>query len=334
VDNEEDAAENEELDDLQAELADCEALLEISPLAATRLGVEHATTKKRKAELEKAILKLDRKVGKAAVNAAQRELDKANYLELHMERGQIQKRGAEKARQTFVQLQEAQRRQVVYWQQQMQSTAEAELVRQQEWADRSQLLLERHQKVIAEFDKRTAAAKAKAPAATALNEVNVNKSLVTVRRQQQHSFFEEVASGFAPEKLTAISQEDLSNDKGVRACGNLHQLITQWMHAGAAVPFTFQQLAQESAVGSDVLELVSRLLGEQCSLWYQDGPAQVADIIPRQVVIALYGILEKAKLQFEGMEEAKQSATSCLAKLTEQHKKRRISSTEDADEML
>ena len=73
-----------------------------------------------------------------------------------------------------------------------------------------------------------------------------------------------------------------------------------WMNAGAAVPFSFQQLARESAAGQEAKEQVLRLLGQRRELWFGGEPAQDTD-----AVIALFGVLEAAKHQYEGMEEAK-----------------------------
>ena len=122
-----------------------------------------------------------------------------------------------------------------------------------------------------------------------------------------------------------ISEEDLRQPAILSACGNLHQFFQQWVSAGAAVPFSFEQLSQHSAAGSEAKELVLRLLGEQRDLWFRDEAAQDKDLLPRQAVIAVYGILETAKSKYEGLEQAKAAATTCLAALTDQHKKRRLS---------
>lgn len=96
------------------------------------------------------------------------------------------------------------------------------------------------------------------------------------------------------------------------------------MQAGAAVPFSFQQLSIEAQAGADSKMLLLRMLGEQQHLWFSDGPASDADLIPRQAVVAVYGVLEAAKIQYDGLEEAKKLAAASYAKLTEQHKKRRV----------
>ncbi len=95
------------------------------------------------------------------------------------------------------------------------------------------------------------------------------------------------------------------------------------MNAGAAVPFTFQQLARESAAGQEVKELVLRFLGDQRELWYTDKPAWDTDLVPRQAVIALCEVLESAKIQYQGLGEAEKAAATCFAKFTDQHRNRR-----------
>ena len=211
--------------------------------------------------------------------------------------------------------------QVEYWQQQMQSTAENELKRQQEWSDRSDVHAQRHKQVLEEFDKRIAAAKAEAPAADPSLPM---PSTTLVNERAKTCFFETVALDFDPQLLPKISPEDPAQPGVFAACGNLHQLIMHWMNAGAAVPFSFQQFARESPAGQEAKELVLRLLGEQGELWFGGEPAQDTDLVPRQAVIALFGVLEAAKHQYEGMEEAKKAAQTCYAKFAKQHKKRRV----------
>ena len=135
-------------------------------------------------------------------------------------------------------------------------------------------------------------------------------------------FFEVVAMDFDAALLPALSAEDLAKPTVVAACGNLHQLIHCWMNAGAAIPFNFNQLAQEAVAGHEAKQLVMKLLGEQRSLWYADEEAQDTDLVPRQVVLAIYGVLENAEQQYHGIAEAKAAAVTCYAKISEQHGKR------------
>ena len=106
------------------------------------------------------------------------------------------------------------------------------------------------------------------------------------------------------------------------ACGNLHMLLTQWLHAGAAVPFTFAQLAKEASAGTEVKSLVLKLLGEQQALWYQDTPAEDDDLIPRQAVIALLSVLGTAKAKYDARAEITTNATATYTRLVEQHQQR------------
>ena len=318
-----------EQEELRGEMADCEALLEMDSAAAARLGINHKIIKDRLASIEKQLAKPGAKNPAPAVTAAQLFLDKETYAAQHKEKRLIAQRGAAKARRAFVTLQDAQRAHVKYWQDQMQATAEAELVRQQEWSDRDDLLQERHQQVLDEFDRRARSAKAgtseEHEASTAAQAASAVKdgAMKPIWRETL-TFFETVALDFDPSSLPKIDQGDLANAAVVAALGNLHTLLTYWMQAGAAVPFSFQQLSQESVVGKDSMLLTLRMLGEQQNLWYTDGPATETDLLPRQAAIAIYGVLETAKIQYEGLEEAKKNAAVSYGMLTDQHKKRRI----------
>ena len=327
IDKQEEADPDEQSriqEELEGELTDCEALIDLGD-GAKRLGVDLAITKVRLAEVTKLLAQPVDKVPTSAVNAAQLLLDKETYIESHLNRRKGAEKGASKARQAFVQLQEAQRQHVLFWQQEMQQTAESELVRAQEWAERENLLLSRHQEVIAEYDRRILAAKPPAgqldPAPHA---APAACPVPAADWKEKPAFFETVALDFDPQLLPQIAAEDLAKPEIVAALGNLHFLFTHWMQAGAAVPFSFQQLASESKAGSDSKMLVLRMLGEQQHLWFSDGPASDTDLVPRQAVLAVYGVLEAAKIQYEGMEEAKKLAAASYAKLTEQHKKRRV----------
>ena len=316
-----DASAAEALEALRDELCDCEALLELANPG--KLGLDVNVTKARKAELERLIRKTDRDTpgagpAEAAVTTAELELQKALYLKDSKDKQAFANRGAEKARQAFVTLQLAQRKHAEYWQQQLQDTAESELTRQQEWSVRNEVHAQRHKQVLQEFDKRIAANKAEAPAQSA------SPPEPATSWRQKPCFFETVAFEYDQDLLPQMTEEDFARPGALATCGNLYQLLAQWLQAGASIYFTFQQLASVSAAGADTKELILTLLGDQKELWFQESPAAETDLIPRQAVIAVYHVLEVAKLRYDGLEAMKASASAALGQLNDQHKKRRI----------
>ena len=100
-------------------------------------------------------------------------------------------------------------------------------------------------------------------------------------------------------------------------------LLSHWLQAGASIPFTFAQLAQDASAGAEVKELVLRLLGDQKELWYHTTPIEDTDLIPRQAVIALLSVLGTAKAKYDARDEIRNNASATSARFTEQHKKRR-----------
>jgi hypothetical protein len=145
---------------------------------------------------------------------------------------------------------------------------------------------------------------------------------VAVNVRHKLSFFEQTALDLDHAKLPELTEQDLSTATVVTACGNLHTLLTQWLHAGASVPFTFAQLAKEAWVGVEAKPLILKLLGEQHTLWYQGAPAADEDLIPRQAVIALLAVLSSAKAKYEERPEIMTNATATYAKLAAQHQER------------
>jgi hypothetical protein len=211
----------------------------------------------------------------------------------------------------------AQKRHVDYWQQQLQATAESELTRQKEWNDRNDVHAQRHKQVLNEYDKRIAAAKAAAPAQAAPPPEPATSG------RQNHCFFETVALEYDADLLPQMTEEDFARPGALESCGNLYQLLSQWLQAGASIPFTFQQMAAVSTAGKDTKELVLTLLGDQKDLWFQDTPAADGDLLPRQAVIAVHHVLEMAKQRYNGLEEMKAAASTALTKLRDHHEARK-----------
>ena len=309
------AKAKEQVEDLKGELADCEAFLEIGD-RAKKMGIDVSITKARITELKKMIEKADKKVPAQKATAAELALSKEKYLERHKEKGLRANKAAQTARTNFVLLQQAQQRQIDYWKKELQRTAEEQSERQDQWARREDDLLERHHEVLAEFDER---------ASQMEDHVEENPAAAAAAPDQRKElvFFERVALDFDPDKLPAMSKDDLDNPLVLATCGNLHKLLSQWLSAGAAIPFTFDQVAQEAIVGKDAKELILRLLGAQTELWFNGTPAQDSDIVPRQAVIAVHTVLTAAKQKYDSKEEHTAAAKTSFTKFTEHHQKRR-----------
>jgi hypothetical protein len=198
------------------------------------------------------------------------------------------------------------------------------MVRQEEWEEREQDLEYRHQQTMREFEQRIALAQKEAEMQNQDSGAQPvqQQAPAAVRERQRPSFFEQTAMDLDHNKLPEITEADLSTTAVATACGNLHMLLTQWLHAGAAIPFTFAQLAKEAWVGTEVKTLVLKLLGEQQALWYQGAPAEDDDLIPRQAVIALLAVLGSAKAKYDAREEVTTNAAATYARLAEQHQQR------------
>ena len=322
VDGRPQAKAKEQVEDFRGELEDCEVFLEMGDRAA-KMGIDLKITKSRIAELKKLIEKAEKKVPER-VSAAELTLLQEKYLERHKEKQTRSRKAAAFARQTFVQLQLAQQAQIDHWTQKLQASADAQMLRQEEWEEREEELEERHQKTMSEFEHRITLAQ-KEPEGQD-QEIAImpaqQQSPASLPERQKAVFFEQTALDFDHSKLPEVTEEDLGNTAAASACANLYVLLTQWLHAGAAVPFTFAQLAKEAAAGAEAKALVLRLLGEQQALWYRSSPAEDNDLIPRQAVIALLSVLGSAKAKYESREEITTNAAATYARLAAQHQQR------------
>ena len=96
----------------------------------------------------------------------------------------------------------------------------------------------------------------------------------------------------------------------------LYQLLTVWSTAGAATPFTFQDLIAHSMMGSDAPLFVRTALGTKWTQWFSADPG-LAHIVPRQVAQLLLASLEKLRAQWQEDEArdniAEQGRTSYAA---------------------
>ena len=158
------------------------------------------------------------------------------------------------------------------------------------------------------------------PPQGAAPEVNLN-----TKRYPMQAEFETVAADFDISRLPQISSADLDNPSKLLACSNLHLLLTQWLQSGAAVPFTFAALAQHSAAGLEVSQLITRLLGTQSTMWFPADKPMDELVLPRQAVLAVYQSLESAKALYEAKECERHEAAKSFSLISAEAKKRRTS---------
>ena len=111
----------------------------------------------------------------------------------------------------------------------------------------------------------------------------------------------------------------------VEACSHLYQLLSGWMGSGANTPFTWETLASTSTAGDEVRELVSRQLGPLMLKWYPNPDVPATGILPRQLVVQLYQVLEGLKAKYVLNQATKESAANSHAVIREAHKRLRAS---------
>ena len=143
---------------LQTALGRCTSLLELSDTEAANCGVDKKVAATKKAELEKAIVKAGKPVKATKVTAAALRLQKEQYEDAYSERAKGPVAGAAKGRAAFVKLQLAQQAYLDYWLKQRNQTAQDELERLELWKARTELKLEQHRLIVAEFDAKISAA--------------------------------------------------------------------------------------------------------------------------------------------------------------------------------
>ena len=94
-------------------------------------------------------------------------------------------------------------------------------------------------------------------------------------------------------------------------------------NAGAAEPFSFQDLISHTLAAQEAPKLVRELLSDQWAHWFaEDVPS--SKILPRQAVLALLATLDRARDAYDGSEENRANALKGYTKLAEAAKKRKL----------
>jgi hypothetical protein len=137
--------------------------------------------------------------------------------------------------------------------------------------------------------------------------------------------FEEIAPDADFDALPEIDIEHLkkANPAALLATGDLFFVLSKWRNAGAAVPFTFQDLIEHTVAALESPKLVRELLADQWSHWFEED-VHGSKILPRQAVLALLATLDRARDQYDGSEENRVNATNGYKKLAEAAKKRKL----------
>ena len=107
--------------------------------------------------------------------------------------------------------------------------------------------------------------------------------------------------------------------------GQLFQLLSAWIEAGAATPLTFQDLMDHATMGADTPLFMRSALGTAWEKWFVNQP-QAQDTVPRQVVILLHTSLTRLRNHWEDAEktgEIAEAAQGSYAAMIGQSKKRR-----------
>ena len=137
--------------------------------------------------------------------------------------------------------------------------------------------------------------------------------------------FEEISDDADFDALPEIDIEHLKtmNPLALQATGDLFFVLSRWRNAGAAMPFTFQDLTEHTVAATEAPQLVRELLAEQWACWFaNDVPAEM--VVPRQAALALLATLDRAKDQYDGSEEIRANALQGFKKITEAAKKRKL----------
>ena len=109
----------------------------------------------------------------------------------------------------------------------------------------------------------------------------------------------------------------------LQATGDLFFVLSKWRNAGAAVPFTFQDLINHTVAAAEAPKLVRELLGDLWGCWFGEDVLP-NKIVPRQTALALLATLDRARDQYDGSEEARANALNGFKSLAEAAKKRKL----------
>ena len=113
----------------------------------------------------------------------------------------------------------------------------------------------------------------------------------------------------------------------LEACSNLHALLSHWSLGGSNTPFTFAELAASSVAGSDVYQLIRKIMGGKIWMtWFKRSDAD--SILPRQSVTALWFVLVDLSSRISSKKHedtaSRKMAASAYVVLQDKFEKRKI----------
>ena len=85
-----------------------------------------------------------------------------------------------------------------------------------------------------------------------------------------------------------------SSTEKLFAHGQLHQLLQSWSDAGAAIPFSFNDLTAHTTFAAECPMVIRSILGTQWPKWFVENPG-ATQTVPRQAAIMCLQALDKLK---------------------------------------
>ena len=141
-------------------------------------------------------------------------------------------------------------------------------------------------------------------------------------QDQMMASFDAVGPGLTEDHLPVLVAGDIAGPV-MRACGLTWWLLSRWLGAGAAAPFTVEDAAKELHLKPDeVVEVFNVALGDQKGHW----KCGLQDILPRQFCLLVHQSLARLKETYETGQEvqgAQQQARDAYVALDALAKKRR-----------
>ena len=281
---------------LQTALARCATLLELSDEEAAACGVDKKVAATKKGELEKAIGKANKPAKAAKVTAAALRLQREVYVDDHTTRAKGPVAGAAKGRAAFVKLQRAQQAHLDYWVAQRDQTAKDELVRLQLWQERTNLKLEQHRLVLAEYDERIATADtdaggagagvggAAAAAAPVAGEPPACPCPVAKTAKVADLYLTAVISPVELPTPTPLKDTETEKTEAVQALWGAIEAVSVMP---GAVPASYAQMGTTAALAE---ELVGSTVWKK---YYADRSINDNDVMPRHLILRLSTQLTK-----------------------------------------
>ena len=279
---------------LKTALTRCLSLLELTDDEAASCGVDKKVAVAKKGELEKAITKAGKPAKATKVTEASLRLQREDYVDEYNLRAKGPVAGAAKGRAAFVKLQLAQQQYIDYWIAQRDSTARDEQERLQLWQARTDLKLQQHTQVLAEYDQRIATAVSEAGGAGAATagvlavpgavEPPARPCPVAATAKVEDLYLTAVISPAELPKPEALKSDDTVKTEAVQALWGAIEAVAAMP---GAVPASYAQMGTTAALAE---ELVGSTVWKK---YYHDRVINNDDVMPKHLVLRLSTQLTK-----------------------------------------